>query len=118
MLAVPLRVDVAPHAPAVACIVAPVLDVRVAPGAEGVFDCAVLVEERVAHAAESLGGGRGRPVIALRGRLVGYGVYGLAVGLVFVGGPTEPELWDIFPLVEPLFGDVAVVVLEVCIGCK
>lgn len=114
MLPVPLRVDVAPHAPAVARGVAPVLDVRVAPRAEGVLDRAVLGEERVAHAAEAVGGGGGGPVVAFGGGLVGDGVYGLAVGLVLVGGAAEPELGDVFPLVEPFFGDVAVVVLEVC----
>lgn len=95
VLARPLGVDVSPHAPVVARLVAPALDVGVAPGAEGVLDDAVLLEEGVAHGVVAHGGQRVAVVVAW-GRLW-----------------VVEEGWVVLVVVQPLLGDIAVVILEV-----
>ena len=93
--AVPGGADVAPGPPAVACCIAPALDVGVAPCAEGVLQGAVLAEEGVTHGVVALGGVGGAVVVVCWG---GVGTWVVRHVLVLVG---------------PFFGDVAVVVFEV-----
>lgn len=96
----PFGVNVTPHAPAVAGGIAPLLDVGVAPGAEGELDCAVLGEQGVAHCVVAESGFGGAVVVVWWGG--GWG--GVAFGVVLVG-------------VCPVLGDGAVVVFEIWIGC-
>jgi hypothetical protein len=91
VLAVPVRIDIAPHAPALARLVAPFVDVCVAPVAKGVEDRAVLLVEGVAHLTVSLRRVGGRPFVVCRRGFARCFETG-ASALVFVGRTAEPEL--------------------------
>lgn len=108
----PDRIDISPHAPAMASRVSPFVDVRVAPRTERILDDAILVKERIPHALVSNAGVGGRPVVAgwsWNARRLAW----VALGLVLSRWSAIPEFWPPAIFVVPFGGDVAVVILEI-----